>query len=79
MTATQVGYRDERVKLYELQSQGDRIPGAFFRMKSGVTKGRKKKDKGEKVCRPVTRVFRAGHPDTELIVVGGSWLVTGGW
>ncbi len=48
MTATQVGYRDEGVRLYELQSQGDRIPGAFFRLKSGLRKGRKKEGKGGK-------------------------------
>ncbi len=48
MTATQVGYRDEGVRLYELLTQGDRIPDAFFRMKGGVRKGRKKKGKGGK-------------------------------
>ncbi len=48
MTATQVGYRDEGVRLYELLTQGDRIPGAFFRLKSGVRKGRKKEGKGGK-------------------------------
>ncbi len=66
MTATQVGYRDEGVRLYELLTQGDRIPGAFFRLKSGVRTGRIKEGKGGKVCRPVKRVFQAGHPDTEL-------------
>ena len=45
MTARQVGYGDKGIKLYDLQSQGDRIPGAFFRMKGGVTKGRKEEDK----------------------------------
>ncbi len=64
MTATQVGYRDEGVRLYELLTQGDRIPGAFFGVKGGVRKGGKKEGKGGKGCRPVTRVFRTGHPDT---------------
>ncbi len=71
MAAAQVGYGDEGIKLYELQSQGDRIPGAFFGVKGGVMKGRKKEGKGGKGCRPVKRAFQAGHPDTELIVVGG--------
>ncbi len=71
MTATQVGYRDEGVRLYELLTQGDRIPGAFFRLKSGVREGRRKEGKWEKVCRPVTSVFQGGHPDTQLIVVVG--------
>ncbi len=48
MTARQVGYGDEGVKLNELQVQGDRIPGAFFRMKGGVRKGSKKEGEGEK-------------------------------
>ncbi len=48
MTATQVGYGDEGVKLYELQIQGDRIPGAFFRMKGGVRRGEKNGAKWEK-------------------------------
>ncbi len=48
MTATQVGYRDEGVRLYEFLTQGDRIPGAFFRLKSGVREGRKKEGKGGK-------------------------------
>ncbi len=48
--------------MYELQVQGDRIRGAFFRMKGGVTKGRKEEGKGGKVCRPVTGVLRGGHP-----------------
>ncbi len=46
VTARQVGYGDEGVKLYELQVQGDRILGAFFRMKGGVRDGRKKEGKG---------------------------------
>jgi len=49
VTATQVGYRDEGVRLYKLLTQGDRIPGAFFRLKSGVREGRKKEGKGGKV------------------------------
>ncbi len=48
MTATQVGYRDEGVRLYELLTQSDRILGAFFRMKGGLRKGRKKEGKGGK-------------------------------
>ncbi len=48
MTARQVGYGDEGIKLNDLQSQGDQILGAFFRMKGGVRKGRKKEGKGGK-------------------------------
>ncbi len=48
MTEPQVGYGDEGMKLNDLQSQGDRILGAFFRMKGGVRKGRKKEGKGGK-------------------------------
>ncbi len=48
MTARQVGYGDEGVKLYELQVQGDRILGTFFRMKGGVRRGGKRRAKGEK-------------------------------
>ncbi len=56
MTARQVGYGDEGFKLYELQSQGDRIPGAFSRMKGGVREGRKKEGKGGKAV-----VLSKGH------------------
>ncbi len=48
MTGRQVGYGDEGTKLYVLQSQGDRILGAFFQLKSGVREGRIKEGKGEK-------------------------------
>jgi hypothetical protein len=48
VTATQVGYGDEGLRLCDLQSQGDRIPGAFFRMKSGVTREGKRRTKGKK-------------------------------
>ncbi len=65
--------------MYELQVQGDRIPGAFFRMKGGVREGRIKEGEVGKFCRTVTGVFRGGHPNTELIVVGGSWLMASDW
>ncbi len=39
---------DEGVKLYELQVQGDRIPGAFFRMKVVLRREGKRRAKGEK-------------------------------
>jgi len=48
VTARQVGYGDEGLRLYDLQSQGDQIPGAFFRMKGGVRREGKRKAKGEK-------------------------------
>ncbi len=34
--------------MYELRVQGDRMPGAFFRMKGGVRRGGKRRAKGEK-------------------------------
>ncbi len=62
MTATQVGYRGEGVRLYELLTQGDRIPGAFFRMKGGVREGRKKEGKGGKAV-----VLSNGHSGLAIL------------
>ena len=67
MTATQVGYRDEGVRLYELLTQGDRIPGAFFRLKSGVREGRKKEGKGGKAV-----VLSNGY--SGVVILTRSWV-----
>ncbi len=67
MTATQVGYRDEGVRLYELLTQGDRIPGAFFRLKSGVREGRIKEGKWKKAV-----VLSNGH--SRVVILTRSWL-----
>ncbi len=67
MTATQVGYRDEGVRLYELLTQGDRIPGAFFGVKGGVMKGRKKEGKGGKAV-----VLSNGY--SRVVILTRSWV-----
>ncbi len=72
MTATQVGYRDEGVKLYELLTQGDRIPGAFFRMKGGVRNGRKKEGKGGKDV-----VLSHGHSRLAILTRNSAGMLEG--
>ncbi len=67
VTEPQVGYGDEGMKLNDLQSQGDRILGAFFRMKGGVRKERNRRAKGGKVV-----VLSTGY--SELAILTRSWL-----
>ncbi len=72
MTARQVGYGDEGVKLYELQVQGDRILGTFFRIKGGVRKGRKKEGKGGKAV-----VLSNGHSRLAILTRNSDGMLEG--
>ncbi len=68
MTARQVGYGDEVMKLYDLQAQGDRIPGAFFRMKAGLRKEGKWRAKGEKAV-----VLSNGYSGVVILTHRNGW------
>ncbi len=72
MTARHVSYGDEGTKLYDLQSQGDWIPGAFFRMKGGVRKGRKKESKGGKAV-----VLSKGHSGLAILTRNSAGMLEG--
>ncbi len=71
MTARQVGYGDEGIKLNDLKSQGDQILGAFFRLKSGVRVGRIKEGKGGKAV-----VLSHGYSGEAILT--RSWVESGG-
>ncbi len=72
VTARQVGYGDEVVRLYELLTQGDRIPVAFFRLKSGVRTGRKKEGKGGKAV-----VLSNGHSRPAILTRNYAGMLEG--
>ncbi len=72
MTATQLGYHDEGVRLYELLTQGDRIPGAFFGVKGGVRKGGKKEGKGGKAV-----VLSNGYSGVAILTRNSAGMLEG--